>query len=78
MSYTSLSTQRRVIASTTILHRTLLQTGIWPSRTTGPNLKTKFDRYKGNTSLYMKKALQRRPYYATEYQSRVQIHQVSQ
>ena len=31
----------------------------------GNNMQTKFSKYKGDTSLYQKNALQRKPYYAT-------------
>ena len=37
---------------------------MWPSRTAGHNLKSKFARYKGNTDLYQKDALARKPYYS--------------
>ena len=35
---------------------------MWPSRTAGHNLKSKFARYKGNTDLYQKNALNHKPY----------------
>ena len=59
------SIRQRLTANTIIPHRFLLQTGIWPSRTAGNNLQNKFSHYKGDTALYQRNALKRRPYYAT-------------
>ena len=41
-----------------------MRVGMWPSRTAGHNLKSKFARYKGNTDLYQKNTLNRKHYYA--------------
>ena len=43
--------------------RQLLGVGIWPGRTTGLNLKSKYGRYKGNQDLYHKDVAAKRSYY---------------
>ena len=43
--------------------RRLLRVGIWPGRTTGLNLKSKYGRYKGNQDLYHKYVAAKRSYY---------------
>ena len=48
----------------TLPHRQLLGGGIWPGRTTGLNLRTKYSRYKGNTDLYHKDVAAKRSYYS--------------
>ena len=48
------------------MFRTLLQTGIWPSRTTGSNLRTKPNKYTGDTSQYLASALKMKLYYTTD------------
>ena len=43
--------------------RQVLGVGIWPGRTTGLNLKSKYGRYKGNQDLYHKDVAAKRSYY---------------
>ena len=43
--------------------RRLLGVGIWPGRTTGLNLRSKYGRYKGNQDLYHKDVAAKRSYY---------------
>ena len=43
--------------------RGLLEVGIWPGRTTGLNLRSKYGRYKGNQDLYHRDVAAKRSYY---------------
>ena len=48
----------------TLPHRRLLGVGIWPGRTTGLNLKSKYARYKGNQDLYHRDVAAKRSFYS--------------
>ena len=59
----------KLITDITLYHRLLLKfttnvfTEIWPGRTTGLNLRSKYSRYKGNQDLYHRDMAAKRSYY---------------